>query len=57
MIVGEPPYFANDVDTLYNNIKTSKLTFPKQVSEEARSLLTGLLERNPEKRLGYKGVK
>jgi serine/threonine protein kinase len=56
MIVGEPPYFANDVDTLYSNIKTSKLTFPKQVSEEARNLLSGLLERTPEKRLGYKGI-
>lgn len=32
MIVGEPPYFSDDVSTLYNNISHSKLTFPKTVS-------------------------
>lgn len=43
MLVGEPPFFSDDIITLYNNISTSKLTFPKGISNEAKSLLTGLL--------------
>lgn len=47
MLVGEPPFFSDDIITLYNNISTSKLTFPKGISNEAKSLLTGLLQRKP----------
>jgi serum/glucocorticoid-regulated kinase 2 len=43
MIVGEPPFFSDDVVTLYNNISTSKLTFPKKISDEGKNLLIGLL--------------
>lgn len=43
MITGEPPFFSDDITTLYNNISKQKLTFPKSVSESARDLLTGLL--------------
>lgn len=56
MMVGEPPFFSDDIVTLYNNISNSKLTFPKSLSSEAKSLLLGLLERNPQSRLGYKGA-
>jgi serine/threonine protein kinase len=47
MIVGEPPFFSDDVATLYRKILESKLEFPKGISEEAKNLLTNLLERNP----------
>ena len=56
MLIGEPPYFSDDIETLYFNIEHGKLAFPKGVSMKARSLLCGLLERNPSKRLGYKDV-
>lgn len=54
MLIGEPPYFSDDIETLYSNIQYGKLTFPKTVSQKAKSLLYGLLERSPSKRLGYK---
>lgn len=56
MLVGEPPYFSDDIQILYANITNSRLSFPKSVGSDARNLLTGLLERNPEKRLGYKNI-
>ena len=55
-IIGEPPYFSEDIPTLYRNIKEGKLKFPKNVSENAKSLILGLLERDPKKRLGHKGM-
>jgi serum/glucocorticoid-regulated kinase 2 len=55
MVVGEPPFFSDDIVTLYQNISHSKLTFPKSLSNDAKSLLVGLLERDPQKRLGFKG--
>lgn len=54
-LIGEPPYFSDDIPTLYKNIKEGKLKFPKNVSENAKSFITGLLERDPKKRLGAKG--
>ena len=57
MLVGEPPYFSEDIHTLYSNINNARLTFPKSVSPDAKSLLAKLLERNPQKRLGYKDIK
>lgn len=53
-LIGEPPYFSDDIPTLYKNIKEGKLKFPKNVSEAAKNLITGLLERDPKKRLGGK---
>jgi len=51
MLTGLPPFYSQDVQDMFNRIMHDKLVFPPQVSEEARSLLTILLERNPEKRL------
>jgi len=31
-LIGEPPYFSDDIPTLYKNIKEGKLKFPKNVS-------------------------
>ena len=56
MLVGEPPFFSDDIKVLYQNISSSKLSFPKSMSNQAKSLLVGLLERDPQKRLGYKGA-
>lgn len=53
-IIGEPPYFSDDIPTLYRNIKEGKLKFPKSVSEVAKNVISGLLERDPKKRLGAK---
>jgi len=51
MLTGLPPFYSQDVQDMYNKIMNDKLVFPPQVSQEARSLLSSLLERSPEKRL------
>lgn len=51
MLTGLPPFYSQDVQEMYNKIMNDKLVFPPHVSVEARSLLTGLLDRNPDKRL------
>ena len=52
MLVGIPPYYANNKEQLYNNITSGPLKLPSYLSEESRSLLISLLNRNPNKRLG-----
>lgn len=52
MLVGIPPYYSNNKDQLYLNIQSGPLQLPKFLSNESRSLLIALLNRNPLKRLG-----
>ena len=56
MIVGEPPFYDEDIKVLYKNITQAKLKFPKKVSSEAKSVISSLCERVPSKRLGSKGL-
>jgi ankyrin repeat protein len=52
MIVGTPPYYSNNRDQLFNNIQRGKLSLPKNMSDDAKSLIKLLLHRDPTKRLG-----
>ena len=52
MLVGIPPYYSNNKEQLYENIQRGPLKLPNFLSEEARSLLIALMNRNPHKRLG-----
>ena len=52
MIVGTTPYFHANKDQLFDNIINGKLKLPRTVTPEAKSLIIGLLNRNPTKRLG-----
>ena len=52
MICGTPPFFSNNIKTLYKNITQSKLVFPEYFSDELRNLLKQLLCRDPLKRIG-----
>eukprot|EP01017_Pseudomicrothorax_dubius_P042607 TRINITY_DN6981_c0_g5_i1.p1 TRINITY_DN6981_c0_g5~~TRINITY_DN6981_c0_g5_i1.p1 ORF type:complete len:338 (-),score=90.87 TRINITY_DN6981_c0_g5_i1:98-1063(-) len=54
MLVGEPPYYSDDIQKIYENIRTAKLKFPNFVSENAKSLITRLLSRDPKARPGVK---
>ena len=54
LIVGLPPFYAKDKATLHKNIVSQELIFPKTMSQEASDLLTKLLTRDPEERLGAK---
>jgi len=51
MLTGLPPFYSQEVQEMYNKIMNDKLTFPPTVSADARTLLTALLERSPQKRL------
>ncbi|CAG8516349.1 1281_t:CDS:2 [Cetraspora pellucida] len=53
MIAGFSPFYTNDTQLMYRKILFGKLKFPKGFfSEDAKSLIKGLLARNPNNRLG-----
>jgi len=55
MFTGLPPFYAQNVNVMYTKILSGELRFPAYISELAKSLLEGLLTREPEKRLGFNG--
>jgi serine/threonine protein kinase SCH9 len=53
MIAGFSPFYTNDTQLMYRRILFGKLKFPKGFfSDDAKSLIKGLLARNPSARLG-----
>ena len=52
MICGTPPFFSNNIKILYRNISQSKLMLHDYFSDELKDLLTQLLCRDPQKRIG-----
>lgn len=52
MLTGMPPFYSRNRDRLFHKILKAELKLPKFFSPAARSLLTGLLDRNPSTRLG-----
>lgn len=53
LVTGLPPFYSRNTDEIYNRILNSKLTFPStlQMSNSIKDLLTGLLAKNPKKRI------
>lgn len=56
MVSGLPPYYDEITDKMYEKILNEPLVFGPEFSTEAQSLLMGLLNRDPSKRLGVKGA-
>jgi len=52
MLTGWPPFYNENLHVMYERITRAPLTFPSDMSNEAKSLLTGLLQRDPKRRLG-----
>jgi serine/threonine protein kinase len=52
MLTGVTPYYDKNKNNLFYNIEQGKLIIPNFVSENAKSLLRGLLQRDPKRRLG-----
>lgn len=52
MLTGLPPYYTKDREKLFERIRKGELQFPSYVSPSSRSLLEGLLRRDPALRLG-----
>ncbi|ORZ40381.1 kinase-like domain-containing protein [Catenaria anguillulae PL171] len=55
MLTGLPPFYDENLNEMYRKILYLPLHFPAYLSPAAKSLLTGLLDRDPEKRLGARG--
>ncbi|KAN0038373.1 hypothetical protein ACTA71_000548 [Dictyostelium dimigraforme] len=55
MLTGLPPFYSQNVSTMYQKILNGELKIPTYISPEAKSLLEGLLTREVDKRLGTKG--
>ena len=57
MLFGLPPFFNENVETMYELITNKELRFPKKfnVSEEAKDLLKKLLVKKQNERLGING--
>ncbi|KAG5456306.1 MAG: kinase-like domain-containing protein [Olpidium bornovanus] len=56
MLTGLPPFYDEVVNQMYVKILQQELRFPDEVSPSARSLLSGLLARDPNRRLGARGA-
>lgn len=52
MLTGMPPFYSRNRDRLFHKILKAQLRLPKFFSPEATELLTGLLNRDPNARIG-----
>ena len=52
MMVGRLPFYNQDHEIMFENILASDVRFPSKMSDNARDLLTGLLVKEPARRLG-----
>lgn len=52
MVTGLPPFYSRDREQLFQGIKNGNLTYPQYLSGDCRTLLRGLLKREPSERLG-----
>jgi serine/threonine protein kinase len=51
MLTGLPPFYSQDVQDMYKKIMHDRLKFPNTMSEQAISLIEGLLQRDVNDRL------
>lgn len=52
MMAGLPPFYDKNRNTMFQKIISATLTFPRDFSRSTIDLITKLLHRNPEQRLG-----
>jgi serum/glucocorticoid-regulated kinase 2 len=52
MISGTPPFYAHDLNTMYNNISKNKLMLHDIFSDELKDILKLLLNKDPKNRIG-----
>ncbi|GLB38393.1 putative haspin like kinase domain containing protein [Lyophyllum shimeji] len=56
MLAGLPPFYDEVTDDMYRKILNDPLNFGPEFGSEAQSVLTGLLTRDPSRRLGVNGA-
>ena len=52
LLVGQPPFYSNNMTRVYEKIVHSEIKFPPSVPAPAQGLIMALLQRDPSKRLG-----
>jgi|EP00161_Ancyromonas_sigmoides_P006997 serine/threonine protein kinase len=55
MIAGLPPFYSKNGPLMIKQIMEAEIKFPAHFSEDARSICTALLSRDPAQRLGSRG--
>ena len=50
MMCGRLPFYSRDHETLFELILVEEIKFPARLSDVAKSLLSGLLQKDPTKR-------
>lgn len=56
MLTGQPPFKGQSRNELYEQTLKADVVFPEHVSSTAKGIVTGLLNRKPEQRLGANGA-
>ncbi|KAJ2717315.1 Serine/threonine-protein kinase [Coemansia spiralis] len=56
MMTGLPPFYDENVNEMYRRILEDELVFPDDMGNRAKSLLRGLLQRDPRRRMGNNGA-
>lgn len=57
MVEGKTPFNSKKISDLVNEVKTQKIEFPVHFSDELTELLSAMLDKNPETRIGIEGIK
>ncbi len=57
MMTGLPPWYTTDRAKLFRKLKSAPLDIPPYFSAQAASCVSGLLERDPRRRLGVLGIR
>jgi len=52
MLTGLPPFYSEVTSEMYQKIVSGELVFPQEMSDDICDLISGLLERDPEDRIG-----
>ena len=57
LLTGEPPFFSENINVLYQRITNETLKFPQNFNEEAMDLILKTMKRNPEERIKIAEIK
>ncbi|KAA8490846.1 CBL-interacting protein kinase 8 [Porphyridium purpureum] len=57
LLSGELPFMNEDMNKLYDEIKSAKIKWPKEIKGDSKALCQKLLERDPSKRLSLQEVR
>eukprot|EP01124_Arcella_intermedia_P006115 TRINITY_DN13585_c0_g4_i1.p1 TRINITY_DN13585_c0_g4~~TRINITY_DN13585_c0_g4_i1.p1 ORF type:complete len:508 (-),score=118.96 TRINITY_DN13585_c0_g4_i1:12-1406(-) len=56
-LTGLPPFYAEDVQSMYMKIIEAELQFPKDMDEDCKDLLSKMLAKSPKDRIDMAGIK